>query len=166
MESGLKYTIFETTAGWIAVLASARGLRQLTLPQPSAGAAQERLGRLDGAAADPEYFAELVSRVRFYFAARLVTFPDSLDLRGTAFQREVWSRTRLIPYGETRSYSWVAGQVGHPAAARAMGQALARNPLPLIVPCHRVVGHNGQLCGFTGGLRWKQFLLSLEGCTI
>ena len=90
-------------------------------------------------------------------------FPDKLDLaRATRFQQDVWQITRTIPYGETRSYAWVAGQLGLPMAVRAVGQALARNPLPIIIPCHRVVGSHGGLGGFRGGLEMKRHLLNLE----
>ncbi len=93
----------------------------------------------------------------------MASFPDELDLStATPFQRQVWEKTRLIPYGETRSYSWVAEQIGKPGAARAVGQALGRNPLPIIIPCHRVVASDGKLCGFAGGLGMKRRLLSLE----
>jgi len=74
----------------------------------------------------------------------------------------VWQATRLIPYGETRSYLWVAVQIGKPGAARAVGQALGRNPLPVIIPCHRVIASDGGLGGFTGGLVMKRRLLELE----
>ncbi|GAH65608.1 unnamed protein product, partial [marine sediment metagenome] len=94
-------------------------------------------------------------------------FPDRLDLSGaTDFQRKVWETTRLIPYGETRSYAWVAEQIKQPRALRAVGQALGRNPLPIIVPCHRVVASNGKPGGFTGGIEVKKRLLHLEGAAV
>jgi methylated-DNA-[protein]-cysteine S-methyltransferase len=77
----------------------------------------------------------------------------------------VWEITRLIPYGETRSYAWVAEQIGQPRAVRAVGQALGKNPLPIIIPCHRVITSNGKLGGFGGGLEMKKRLLSLEAAT-
>jgi methylated-DNA-[protein]-cysteine S-methyltransferase len=92
-----------------------------------------------------------------------VTFPDELDLpQATTFQRKVWEITRLIPYGETRSYSWVAEQLGKAGAVRAVGRALARNPLPIITPCHRVVEKDGTLGGYSGGVEIKEYLLQLE----
>jgi len=104
-----------------------------------------------------------MKRLRTYIAGQRATFPDELDLSpATAFQREVWQITRLIPYGETRSYSWVAEQLGQAGAVRAVGQALARNPLPIIIPCHRVVAKNGKLGGYSGGIEMKRYLLSLE----
>jgi methylated-DNA-[protein]-cysteine S-methyltransferase len=74
----------------------------------------------------------------------------------------VWEKTRLIPYGKTRSYSWVAEQMGKPRAVRAVGQALGKNPLPIIIPCHRVIANNERLGGFSGGVEWKRYLLDLE----
>jgi len=98
-----------------------------------------------------------------YFTGQRVDFPDRLDLSGaTPFQRGVWQAARLIPYGETRSYAWVAGQIGKPKAARAVGQALGRNPLPLIVPCHRVLAADGGIGGFSGGVEMKKYLLAHE----
>jgi len=104
-----------------------------------------------------------MQRLRIYFSGHRATFPDELDLsRATPFQREVWEITRLIPYGKTRSYSWVAEQVKKPKAARAVGQAMSRNPLPIIIPCHRVLNIDGKLGGFGGGLEMKRHLLDLE----
>ncbi|MFH1652060.1 MAG: MGMT family protein, partial [Chloroflexota bacterium] len=92
-----------------------------------------------------------------------VAFPDALDLEAaTEFQRRVWRAAREIPYGETRSYAWIAGKLGQPGATRAVGQALGRNPLLIVIPCHRVLAGDGSLGGFRGGLPWKKFLLGLE----
>ena len=102
-------------------------------------------------------------RLKDYFNGNRVDFPDKLNLSGaTPFQREVWQAARRIPYGETRSYAWVAGQMRKPEAARAVGQALGRNLLPVIIPCHRVIASNGGAGGFSGGLEMKRFLLNLE----
>jgi len=104
-----------------------------------------------------------MERLKGYFSGSRVTFTDELDLsHATHFQREVWETTRLIPYGETRNYAWIAEQIEKPQAARAVGQALSKNPLPIIVPCHRVVASDGKLSGFSGGVEMKQHLLSLE----
>lgn len=90
-------------------------------------------------------------------------FKMDLGGAGTKFQRKVWRALQRIPYGETRSYAWVAAAIGHPKALRAVGRACGANPLPLIIPCHRVVAANGALGGFSGGLAWKRRLLALEG---
>ena len=98
-----------------------------------------------------------------YFTGRRRTFDLPLSLRGTPFQRSVWLQLLQIPWGETRSYGDIARAVGKPGAARAVGMANQTNPLPIIVPCHRVIGANGSLTGYAGGLDVKARLLALEG---
>ena len=164
MTQELNYIIFNSDVGWIGILGSAKGLLSTTLPQPSAQEARRLLGdSLNQPTLSLSLFEDLVGRLRAYFSGYKASFPDELDLSGaTPFQREVWEKTRLIHYGETRSYSWVAEQIGKPGAARAVGQALARNPLPIIIPCHRVIANDGKLGGFSGGVQMKRYLLSLE----
>lgn len=168
MTQGLSCTIFSTDAGWVGALGSTRGLIYLTFPLPSEPEARCLLGsRINQATQSPHLFQGLMERIRAYFSGLSVIFPDELDLTGyTNFQLKVWETTRLIPYGETRSYIWVAKQIGKPGAARAVGQALGRNPLPIIIPCHRVLGSNGSLTGFGGGVDMKRNLLSLEAATV
>lgn len=98
-----------------------------------------------------------------YFAGRLRTFDLPIAPRGTTFQRRVWHALRDIPYGDTRSYADVARHLGKPTATRAVGAANGRNPVPIVVPCHRVLGSDGSLTGFGGGIDTKRFLLRLEG---
>lgn len=164
MAQELSFLIFNTSAGWVGVLGSNRGVRSITFPQPSPQEARRQLGDgADRAIRDINPFESLAARLRLYFDGHKVTFPDELDLSsGTPFQRQVWEATRLIPYRETRSYAWVAAQIGKPQAARAVGQALGKNPLIIIVPCHRVLRTGGALGGFGGGLDMKRYLLSLE----
>ena len=164
MREELKYITFNSDVGWLGILGSVKGLWYVTLPQHSAQEAHQLLGnRVNHAAWSPHLFDDLIQRLRIYFGAHKVNFPDELDLSGvTPFQRQVWEITRLIPYGETRSYSWVAEQIGKPGAVRAVGQALARNPLPVIIPCHRVVNTNAKLGGYSGGVEMKKYLLYLE----
>lgn len=164
MTQELNYFIFNTDLGWVGILGSAKGLLSTTLPQPSAQEARQLLGDgINQATRSPSPFKALMERLRIYFNGHKVTFPDELDLSpATPFQRAVWEITRLIPYGETRSYTWVAEQIGKPKAVRAVGQALGKNPLPISIPCHRVVTSNGKLGGFGGGVEMKQHLLSLE----
>lgn len=97
-----------------------------------------------------------------YFAGSRTSFDLPLDMRGTEFQRSVWHALTTIPYGETRSYLDLAKQLGNPAATRAVGAANGRNPVSIVVPCHRVIGSSGRLTGFAGGLTAKAHLLSLE----
>ncbi len=164
MTGELKYITFNTDMGWIGVLGSAKGLLGTTLPQRSAQEVRQLLGdRVNHAIWSPRLFDDLMERLRIYFGGHKATFPDELDLsRATTFQREVWEITRLIPYGETKSYTWVAEQIGKPRAVRAVGQALGKNPLPIIVPCHRVLNIDGKLGGYNGGVEMKRYLLFLE----
>jgi methylated-DNA-[protein]-cysteine S-methyltransferase len=165
VSGGLKYTVAEVGVGWVGALASDAGLLKITLPQDSAEEAERLLGdRLKGAVRSDRFFADLAGRLRSYFSGQQrVAFDDRLDLAAaTAFQGEVWRLARLIPYGQTRSYGWLAQRLGKAGAGRAVGQALARNPLPVIVPCHRVVAQDGKLGGYSGGLARKKFLLKLE----
>lgn len=164
MPEELYYTVFDTGYGWLGILGSPVGLRRLTLPSRTEHEALGGLGvDLHHAGPSPDRFSNLVARLKAYFSGVRVDFPDTLDLSEyTDFQRDVWRAAGLIPYGETRSYSWIAGQIKRPRAARAVGQALGRNPLPVIVPCHRVLAGDGSIGGFTGGLDMKRFLLDLE----
>ncbi len=158
----LRYVVFDTEIGWIGILSSRRGLRRTTLPQPSAEEARQLLAENEATWA-PYPFDDLVQRLRTYLGGHKVTFPDRLDLsQASTFQRRVWQMTRLIPYGSTRSYIWVAEQIKKPGAFRAVGQALAKNPLPIIIPCHRVLTSGGKLGGYSGGVEMKQYLLRLE----
>jgi O-6-methylguanine DNA methyltransferase len=160
----LKYAVFNTGAGWLGALASEKGLIALSLPQPSKERAFKRLKlKFDRAVDSGDYFKELIKQLNCYFSGRLASFNQKLDLtQATAFQKKVWRASRLIPYGETRSYLWLAEKMGYPKAVRAVGQALACNPLPIIIPCHRVTKKDGRLGGFSGGLKIKKMLLSLE----
>lgn len=97
-----------------------------------------------------------------YFAGKRKTFSVALDMRGTSFQKSVWHALLAIPFGETRSYGELAKQLGNPQAMRAVGAANGRNPISIIVPCHRVIGSSGKLTGFAGGLETKADLLHLE----
>lgn len=105
---------------------------------------------------------ETLSQLRAYFSGELHHFDLPLALAGTEFQQRVWRALQTIPYGQTRSYGQIAAQIEAPRAVRAVGAANGSNPIPIIVPCHRVIGASGDLVGFGGGLDWKRFLLTLE----
>ncbi|MBI2328699.1 MAG: methylated-DNA--[protein]-cysteine S-methyltransferase [Chloroflexi bacterium] len=111
---------------------------------------------------ESEYNSKTAAALDGYFAGRLSHFDLPLDLRGTPFQRQVWQRLQGIPYGETISYGDLAHSLGKGNAARAVGAAVGSNPISIIVPCHRVIGSNGKLTGYGGGLPRKSFLLDLE----
>jgi methylated-DNA-[protein]-cysteine S-methyltransferase len=120
--------------------------------------------RLESIAVDGDdaVLEEAARQLAAYFAGALTRFTVPLDLRGTAFQQTVWTALRAIPHGETRSYGALACHIGQPSAARAVGAANGRNPVSIIVPCHRVVGAHGALTGFAGGVEAKRWLLELE----
>ncbi|MGH9080180.1 MAG: methylated-DNA--[protein]-cysteine S-methyltransferase [Acidimicrobiales bacterium] len=114
---------------------------------------------------DDRWFAAIVEQLDGYFTGELTRFDVPLELSGTEFQRQVWSELQRIPYGETISYGELAHRVGNPAAVRAVGLANGRNPITIIVPCHRVIGADGSLTGYGGGLERKAWLLDHEaGC--
>lgn len=160
----LVYTVFKTKLGWVALLASKAGLLRITLPQSTRKKATESLGeKVYLAVLSPETFTGIETKFKAYYSGKKGTFPEKLDFAdATPFQRQVWEATRCIPCGETRSYGWVANQIGKRLAARAVGHALGQNPFSIIVPCHRVIGSNGNLTGFGGGLEMKRNLLQLE----
>jgi methylated-DNA-[protein]-cysteine S-methyltransferase len=111
-------------------------------------------------------FREAMEQLEAYFAGKLRRFDLLLAPAGTTFQREVWGTLQTIPYGETLSYGELARRIGKPNAFRAVGAANGRNPLPIIIPCHRVIGANGSLTGFGGGLPVKRALLAIEGAPL
>ncbi len=115
-----------------------------------------------GGKRDDAWFADVAVQLEEYFAGDRTGFDVPLELTGTEFQRRVWSALRDIPYGETISYGELARRVGSPAAVRAVGLANGRNPVAIIVPCHRVIGADGSLTGYGGGLDRKAWLLDLE----
>ncbi len=163
--SGLRYHIFQLPMGWVGLLGTEKGLRRLSF-QPTPEEALEQLGpALDRAADDPEIFDGVRLRLERYFQgdttaldAIVLDLADAPEFFGAA-----WSACRKIPPGETRSYAWLAAEAGRPLAARAAGQAMAKNPFALIIPCHRVIASNGDLRGYgAGGLRVKARLLDME----
>ena len=105
----------------------------------------------------------VITQLREYFAGKRTTFDLELAMQGTPFQLAVWNELRKIPYGHTISYAELAHRIGKPSAVRAVGAANGANPIPVIVPCHRVIGANGSLTGYGGGIERKQWLLALEG---
>ena len=161
----MRFVLFDTCLGWMGVVGSPGGLRRVILPQESKEAVISQVGGREYPFESRDFasFGDLPQRLKRYLEGEPVNFPDKLDLAGTTrFQQSVWQITRAIPYAETRSYAWVAGQLRLPRAARAVGQALGRNPVPIVVPCHRVIGSDGSPVGFGAGVEMKQRLLRLE----
>jgi len=165
MTAPLKFYVCETDAGWVGLVISPRGLRATTLPRPSHDDALREA--LELGATEPASGAEardLAERVRHLAAGGPADLP--IDWDGISpFRRAVLEETTRIPAGQTRSYGWLAAKVGNPRAARAVGRVMATNPLPIVVPCHRVVASDGSLHGYGGGLEMKARLLKAEGAT-
>jgi len=161
----LTFAVCKTCQGWVGVIGSSNGLKKVILPLKSKEAVLDEIAGYGCEAENQNNtdFVDLTDKIRHYFGGEPVEFADKLDLSGTTrFQQSVWQTVRNIPRGETRSYGWVADQLGLPGSARAVGQALGKNPLPIVIPCHRVINSNGKLGGFGGGLEIKKFLLKLE----
>ncbi|ADJ26991.1 methylated-DNA/protein-cysteine methyltransferase [Dehalogenimonas lykanthroporepellens BL-DC-9] len=158
-----RFDVIETAAGWTGVEVTEKGVRRLTLPAENRQAAIEALGIEEKDITHEAGGAGLVDRLKHFFLGEPVVFREGLDLsEATDFQREVYSAACRIPHGQTASYGELAKVIGRPGAARAVGRALGANPVPVIIPCHRVVGADGSLTGFTGGLETKRKLLELE----
>jgi methylated-DNA-[protein]-cysteine S-methyltransferase len=170
----LSFDIIGTPWGYVAAALSKHGLRHLVLPLPEKHAAFEALCsqiRDEKLVPDtkPIVFKKLAQQLRHYFQGRPVEFNFKLDYNvATIFQRQVWCVARTIPYGATKTYGWVADKVGDPESRRAVGQALQANPLPLLVPCHRVIASGGKLGGFSAdsSTEFKTKLLKMEGAIL
>jgi len=137
---------------------------ELTLASTEKGLASIHFGKQvpQGAVLDAKANRIFITQIEEYFQGRLTDFDLPLDFEGTPFQISVWRELLQIPYGQTRTYGEIAKKLGKPGAARAVGMANHDNRIPIVVPCHRVVGHNGSLTGYAGGLHIKQQHLSIE----
>ncbi|MDM5069433.1 methylated-DNA--[protein]-cysteine S-methyltransferase [Aeromonas salmonicida] len=153
----IRYDMLPTDCGDLLVAINGRGLVHVDFV-----AGLRALPDMSGWQQDGEALAPYLAEFAAYFTGRLQRFTLPLAAHGTAFQQAVWQALCDIPYGETRSYGDIARAIGKPAAVRAVGAANGRNPLSIIVPCHRVIGQNGSLTGYAGGLPIKQQLLALE----
>lgn len=143
--------------GELTLLSDGTAVTGLYMASPKGGPVIDAAWQRDDAP-----FRDVVEQLEGYFGGERTEFDVPLAAQGTVFQQQVWGALRTIPYGETRSYRDIATAVGSPKAVRAVGLANGRNPISIIVPCHRVVGANGSLTGYGGGLRNKQLLLDLE----
>jgi methylated-DNA-[protein]-cysteine S-methyltransferase len=152
------WSTYESPLGRLTLVAGPRGLRAISFP----GRDGERPER-DDATRDPGAFAEVSSQLDEYFAGQRRAFDVALDLdQGTPFARSVWAEIARIPYGLTTSYGAIARVIGRLDRVRAVGSAVGRTPVPIIIPCHRVIGTTGDLVGYGGGLARKLALLELE----
>ncbi|MBE1274065.1 methylated-DNA--[protein]-cysteine S-methyltransferase [Enterovibrio baiacu] len=154
------YDSFETDLGKVHLLADDTGLRQLTLclrhPFEHSRDWHHSPAQLSG------YRTQLIE----FISGERTSFDLPLAPEGTEFQHKVWQQLRSIPYGETRTYGQIAHEIGNPKASRAVGMANNVNPIPFIIPCHRVIGSKGELTGYRYGLEIKQKLLDIEGCPL
>ena len=159
------YTVFKNPIGLTGLAATQKGLIRLANKVPSEKAFETLLVKNLGfqIQKNPKHFDSLVEQFQKYFKGELESFQFPLDLRlGTKFQQKVWKGLLTIPYGSTHSYKWLAKTIKNPDSARAVGNANGQNPLSIIIPCHRVVRENGDLGGYTGGIKTKRYLLELE----
>ena len=146
--------------GELTLVASANGLAAILWENDRPGRV-----RLNIVAQDDNHpvLCQTERQLREYFAGARSRFDLKLDFAGTDFQKKVWAALLTIPFGETRSYAQIAAQIGNPKAVRAVGAANGKNPISIVAPCHRVIGSNGALTGFAGGLKAKETLLAIEG---
>ena len=153
------YTYVDTPVGTLLLAGSREhGLRYVSFQRGKGAKVPESQWQRSDAP-----LRDAIRQLREYFRGKRTSFDLKLNPKGTPFQLEVWRALAEIPYGTTRSYAQIARRVGRPLAVRAVGLANGRNPLPIVVPCHRVIGSGGQLVGYGGGLPIKQALLQLEG---
>jgi methylated-DNA-[protein]-cysteine S-methyltransferase len=159
--------IFKSPWGWMGISESAKGIDGIALPKPSRRAIETVLrdqSREPFQAASSPGLEAAHRQLLDYLAGKRKTFDMPLDLAaGTSFQRQVWRVLQRVPFGKLRSYQWIAARVGGPQYARAVGNAVGANPIPIVIPCHRIVAQDASLGGFSGGLSMKRKLLSLEG---
>ena len=151
------YSHLESPLGVLLLASGDTGLCKINFPKNGKPASAD-----PGWHKDPSALAEPIRQLRAYFAGELESFDLSLAPEGTVFQQKVWDELCKIPYGETISYGELAKRIGNPNASRAVGLANGSNPIPIIIPCHRVIGSNGKLTGYGGGLPIKEKLLALE----
>jgi methylated-DNA-[protein]-cysteine S-methyltransferase len=162
-----KVMMFRSPWGWMGIAESSKGIQAIVLPKRSERAVEADLRAQSHGSLQRGESARLdVARRQLldYLAGKRHAFDVPLDLsHGTVFQRQVWRVLLRVPYGKLRSYQWVAARVGGPQYARAVGNAVGANPIPVVIPCHRIVAQDATLGGFSGGLSMKRKLLSLEG---
>ncbi len=151
------HTIVDSPIGPLTLVADDAALSGCYMAVHRHGPAREEFGVRDDTG-----FEEAARQLAEYFAGDRTEFDLELRMAGTPFQRKVWAALREIPYGETESYGELAERIGEPGSARAVGLSNGRNPISIIVPCHRVIGASGSLTGYGGGLERKQFLLGFE----
>jgi len=153
----------DSPIGRLTILADREGISEIRFPNraeslsPAAAPASEK---------GEEWLALAIEQLNAYFEGRLKVFDLPLSINGSDFQKQTWAQLQTIAYGSTASYGDIASAMGKPKAARAVGMANNKNPMPIIIPCHRIIGSNGSLTGFAGGLDTKRWLLKHEGISL
>ncbi|MBN9243630.1 MAG: methylated-DNA--[protein]-cysteine S-methyltransferase [Mesorhizobium sp.] len=175
MTNAIGHIVFETALGFMGLAWSEAGLTRLCLPQSSRDAVERRLFRLDGIAGTdsdkpPQWVQGLIADIRAYAEGDIVDFSGvPVDLAGTDdFQRAIYEAARRLAFGETTTYGELAKRAGHPGLPRETGAALGANPVPLVIPCHRILAAGGKIGGFSapGGSATKEKMLGLEGVRV
>jgi methylated-DNA-[protein]-cysteine S-methyltransferase len=157
-----RHIVVDSPVGDLTLVTDGAALTALYFVEHKHAPGTERLGPQVEVGDAPEVLQVAVRQLEEYFAGRRTDFDLPLAPTGTAFQQQVWAALREIPYAQTRSYGQLAGSLGKPGASRAVGLANGRNPISIVVPCHRVIGADGSLTGYGGGAERKQTLLDLE----
>jgi O-6-methylguanine DNA methyltransferase len=161
----VSYTVFKNPIGLTGLVSSSEGLIRLINNLSDEKSIEKHLTQLTNGKISKKllHFKDLIKQFSLYFDDKLKKFDHPLDLQlGTPFQQKVWRKLLTIPHGKTRSYKWLAKAIKNPQASRAVGNANGKNPLSIIIPCHRVVKGNGEMGGYTGGISIKRYLLKLE----
>lgn len=162
--------LFPTKLGWMGLVGSEKGVQRIYLPENSREGLRQRIGKeFPGSREGAPFLDQAKEEILEYFEGRRTQFGMRLDLSSaTPFQRKAYQRMLAIPFGRVRTYRWLAEKIGNPRALRAVGNANGKNQWPLVVPCHRIVGSDGRLTGFSapGGLDLKAKLLKLEGILV
>jgi len=160
-----RYSIFKTKMGWVGIAGTDGRISDLELPKPSHDEAESALKEgIEGTLVESEHdFSGAAEQIAAYFAGERVEFDCEVDIsHAGAFDQRVWAAAKAIGYGERETYGGLAARIGCPGGARAVGQALGRNRIPLVIPCHRILRSDGALGGFGCGLGWKKRLLGIE----
>jgi methylated-DNA-[protein]-cysteine S-methyltransferase len=163
------WTSFDSKIGTIYVASTSRGVCKITIPGNGKRDFMQWLSRTFANAEIVESQSQnrqMIDEIKRYLDQKLVKFHSRLDLVGSDFQKRVWKELMNVRYGQTTTYRDLATNVGSPGAAQAVGRANGENPLPIVIPCHRVLGSDEGLCGYAAGIKTKEFLLRLEGAIL
>ena len=158
-QSDISWAQLESPIGRLTILANSGGITEIRFPNNSASLVAESRHK-------NQHLNRAIEQLSAYFDGQLKTFDLPLSLHGTDFQNGVWAQLRKVAHGTTASYGQIAAAMGKPKAARAVGMANNKNRIPIIIPCHRVIGSDGSLTGFAGGLEAKRWLLRHEGVCV